>query len=153
MLTGEYRIALDEKGRILVPSKLRADIPGNLLYVTRGLEGCVWLLLPDFFNRIRDQIMNDSMGAVFDKNLRLLQRYVISPSVETEFDKSGRIMIPQSLREGAQLVVKEECTLTGVVQYMELWNTEVYRKYLEASGGDAFEDAAQSLSDLLRGAK
>lgn len=46
MLTGEFRVSIDDKGRVSVPSKLRAAIGGDSLYVTKGLENCLWLMLP-----------------------------------------------------------------------------------------------------------
>ena len=124
MLTGEYRNTIDEKGRILIPSKLRAALQGDALIVTRGVEECLWLLLPEDFERLRQHIM-DGPGAMFDKRLRLLQRFI------------------------AHLSLKSETVMLGVSTYLELWSVPEYEAYIKASE-DAFAESAQSLSEELR---
>ena len=42
MLIGEYHHNLDEKGRLIIPSKFREDI-GYEFIVTRGLDGCLFV--------------------------------------------------------------------------------------------------------------
>ena len=47
LLTGEYRNTLDEKGRILFPSRLRQELTGNVLIITQALDKCLWLFTPE----------------------------------------------------------------------------------------------------------
>ncbi|WP_422480420.1 division/cell wall cluster transcriptional repressor MraZ [Pleomorphochaeta sp. DL1XJH-081] len=149
MLTGEYRNTIDEKGRILIPSKLRAALgDNNALIITRAVESCLWLMLPPFFENIRKKIM-DGPGAMFDANLRLLQRRIIAPAMECEIDKSGRLLIPPQLRDGVGLAVKEESVLLGISTYLELWSVPSYEKFLSDSE-PSFSAASQSLSSLLQ---
>ncbi|AEC01884.1 division/cell wall cluster transcriptional repressor MraZ [Parasphaerochaeta coccoides] len=148
LLTGEYRNTLDEKGRILIPSKLRAAIAGDTLIVTRGVENCLWLLLPEHFESLRRRIM-DGPGAMFDNKLRLLQHFIIARAQECEIDKAGRINIPAILRESVQLTVREESVILGVSSYLELWNVKNYEAYFSMSEQD-FAAASQALSEDLR---
>lgn len=149
MLTGEYRNTIDEKGRILIPSKLRSALgDNNSLIITRAVEPCLWLMLPPFFENIRAKIM-DGPGAMFDANLRLLQRRIIAPAMECEIDKSGRLLIPPQLRDGVGLAVKEESVLLGISTYLELWSVPSYESFLSDSE-PSFSAASQSLSSLLQ---
>ncbi|MBL7006379.1 MAG: MraZ N-terminal domain containing protein, partial [Spirochaetia bacterium] len=52
MLTGEYKNTIDEKGRILIPSRLRSSIAGNTLIVTRSIEKNLWMMLPEMWTKV-----------------------------------------------------------------------------------------------------
>jgi len=62
-----------------------------------------------------------------------------------EFDKGGRISIPQSLREYACL--SKECIFLGINRYIELWDADMYRDYLEESE-PSFREATEGLSAI-----
>ncbi len=149
MLTGEYRNTIDEKGRILIPARLRQALGENTtLIITRAVDPCLWIMLPPFFENIRGKIM-DGPGAMFDSNLRLLQRRIIAPAMECEIDKTGRLLIPPQLRESVFLNVKEESVMLGISTYLELWSVDAYNRFLNDSEAD-FSAASQSLSLLLQ---
>jgi MraZ protein len=105
-------------------------------------------MLPPFFESIRGKIM-DGPGAMFDANLRLLQRRIIAPAMECEIDKSGRLLIPPSLRDSVGLAVREESVLLGISTYLELWSVSAYDTFLNESE-PSFTAASQSLSILLQ---
>jgi MraZ protein len=144
MITGEYRNNLDEKGRMLVPSRVRNMIPGNVLVLTRGIDKCLWVYTPEEWKKIASQILDSA--SVFKSKARLLQRRIIAPAQECEIDKSGRINIPPSLRDSAGL--SKEVVLLAMEKYMEIWDEAEYNKYLEESEED-FLAAAEDLGDLL----
>ncbi|MDD3996554.1 MAG: division/cell wall cluster transcriptional repressor MraZ [Sphaerochaetaceae bacterium] len=150
LLTGEYRNTIDEKGRILIPSRLRSALgETSTLIVTRAVERCLWLLLPETFEAIRQKIM-DGPGAMFDAGSRLLQRRMIAPAMECEIDKAGRINIPSQLRDSVGLTVKAESILLGISTYLELWSVDDYEKFLVESES-TFSNASQSLGVMLNG--
>ncbi|MBQ9630253.1 MAG: division/cell wall cluster transcriptional repressor MraZ [Treponema sp.] len=144
MLTGEYRNTLDEKGRILFPSKLRSALLGNVLIVTQALDHCLWLFTPEEWRSVSSNLMGSA--SPFSEKNRLVLRRFIAPAQELEFDKSGRLSIPQSLREYASL--SKDCILLGVNKYIELWDAESYRSYLEQSDA-SFRDAAEELGTIV----
>ena len=78
-----------------------------------------------------------------------MQRRIIAPAQECEIDKSGRITIPSTLREYADLGSKKEAIILGVQNYMELWDVDSYNEYLIDSEDD-FLEAAEDLDKLLR---
>ena len=147
MLTGEFRVSIDEKGRVLIPSKLRAAIGGDSLYVTKGLENCLWLMLPTYFEKLA-QIIQPGPGAAFDRNRRYMQRLIISPAQQIDIDRAGRINVPPTLRDFASLNLKSECTLLGSGTYLELWNNDAYDRYLDDAQA-SFNEAAEGLSEQL----
>lgn len=144
MITGESRNNLDEKGRIMIPSRLRTEIAGNILVVTKGIDRCLWLFPPEEWKRISENLMEST--SMFDPKARLIRRQIIAPAQEVEIDKSGRINISHALRESAGL--EKECIILGIENYIEIWAEPEYRKYQEDSE-EAFQEAAKELSKLL----
>jgi MraZ protein len=148
MLMGEYRNSIDDKGRLLLPSRLRSEISGNILILTRGVDRCLWLFPQQEWRKISQNIMESS--SMFKSKTRLLQRRIIAPAQECEIDKTGRISIPQTLRESASLQVKSEAVILGIDSYVEIWDTDIYNGYLSESE-EEFQEAAEQLGELLSG--
>ncbi|MBI9103259.1 MAG: division/cell wall cluster transcriptional repressor MraZ [Spirochaetales bacterium] len=144
MISGEYKNSLDEKGRILIPSKIRNAIDGNVLILTRGVDQCLWLFPPEEWGRISSLVMDST--SIFKSKTRLLQRRIVAPAQECEIDKAGRINIPPSLRESAGLI--RDAVILGIENYIEIWDEAAYNSYLDESEED-FLAAAEELGDLL----
>ena len=144
LLIGEYRNTLDEKGRIQFPAKLRTVLEQNELMVTQGLDHCLMLFTVEEWKELNQKIVGSA--SLFNDQKRLVMRRFIAPAQKIEFDKSGRLSIPQSLREYASL--SGECVILGINKYMELWNAETYKEYLEATES-SFQQAAESMGDIL----
>ena len=94
MFTGEYRHTVDDKGRIAVPVKFRAQLdPGSM--VSGWLDDCL---------AIHPKAVWDDLAAkvaalpITDQKSRLFQRFVFSHAVEAEMDKQGRVLLPAYLR-------------------------------------------------------
>ncbi len=143
LLTGEYRNTLDEKGRILFPSKLRSELTGNVLVATQSMDRCLWLFTPEGWKELSSRLMESA--SPFNERNRLVLRRFIAPAQEIEFDRSGRLSVPQSLREYASL--SKECVILGVDKYIELWDSALYRAYL-AETEDSFREAAEELKSI-----
>jgi MraZ protein len=144
MLTGEFRNSMDEKGRLLLPSRIRAEIAGNTLIITRGLDTCLWLFPPTEWQSISESLMG--AASPFAKRARMLQRRIIAPAQEVEPDKAGRINVPPSLAQAAGL--KKECVILGIKKYIEIWDADEYERYLEETEGE-FQEAAEELGGLV----
>ena len=144
MISGEYRSSIDEKGRILIPLRIRSEITGNILILTRGVDKCLWIFPPDEWKRISDNLMSST--SLFKAKTRLMQRRIIAPAQECEIDKLGRINIPPTLRESAGL--KKESIILGIEKYIEIWDENEYNSYL-LSSEDEFKTAAEELGEAL----
>lgn len=144
MNTGEFHIALDEKGRLLIPSRIRNEVRGNSLVVTRSIDRCLWLFAPEEWREFSAKLM--SASSPLSKRGRLLQRRIIAPAQEVELDKAGRLNIPKSLQESADL--NRETRLLVMERYMEIWDAEAYQEYEQESEAE-LQEAAEELGGLV----
>ncbi len=144
MNTGEFHIALDEKGRLLMPARIRNELRGSSVVVTRAVDRCLWVFSPDEWREFSAKLMNAS--SPFSRRGRLLQRRIIAPAQEVELDRTGRLNIPKSLQESANLI--KECTLLVMERYMEIWDAGAYQAY-ESESETELQEAAEELGGLV----
>ncbi|MFW5738278.1 MAG: division/cell wall cluster transcriptional repressor MraZ [Spirochaetota bacterium] len=144
MITGEFHIALDEKGRLLIPARVRNEVRGNSLVVTRGTDRCLWLFAPDEWREFSAKLLGAS--SPLSKRGRLLQRRIIAPAQEIELDKAGRLNVPKALQESADLT--KETRLLVMERYMEIWDAQAYRQYEQESEAE-LQEAAEELGGLV----
>ena len=143
LFTGEYNNAIDEKGRVSFPAKLRSLVSQNAVIITKGLDRCLWLFTTEEWEVFQSKLMNNA-SMMKSKSLSVV-RHFIAPAQSVEFDKSGRLSIPQSLREYANL--SKDCTILGIAKYIELWDFQTYKEYLISSDAQ-FHEAAEEFSDI-----
>ncbi|HUX50578.1 MAG TPA: division/cell wall cluster transcriptional repressor MraZ [Spirochaetia bacterium] len=144
MITGEFRNALDEKGRLMIPVRIRSEISGNILILTRGIDRCLWLFPPEEWKHISANLLANT--SPFNSKARLIQRKLIAPAQEVEIDRTGRITIPVTLREYAGL--KKESIILGIEKYIEIWDEAEYQQYLNDNESE-FQQAAEELGGLV----
>ena len=142
-MTGEYRNTLDEKGRIMFPVRLRSELSGSTLILTRGIDRCLWLFSPEQWKILSDKVMESA--SVFQSQSRSVLRRLIAPAQEVEIDKAGRVSIPQSLREFAGL--GKDCVFLGINKYFEFVDSKEYDTYVGESESD-FKEATEGLGSI-----
>lgn len=142
MLMGEYKHAMDAKGRLIIPNKLREEL-GEQFVLTRGLDGCIfgypkenWQLLTEKLSR------NLPLGK---KDARSIVRFFYSAASDVEFDKQGRIVIPTALREYAQLT--KACRIVGVSDRLEIWDEEKWQDYLKETENN-MQELTEDITDF-----
>lgn len=146
MITGIYSTNVDDKGRILLPARMRQALQSQELVVLPGLdENHLMLMTPSYFEDRFSQAVLSSDTAMFDSGKRSLIRRLISPAIYIEQDASGRINIPQNLREKYSILTKSEVALVGTGYAIEVWNSEIYNKAMEEES-----ESISSLADRLR---
>ncbi|GAB1483826.1 division/cell wall cluster transcriptional repressor MraZ [Treponema sp.] len=143
-MTGEFRNTLDDKGRLSLPARLRTELPGNVLVLTQGIDRCLWLFQIEQWKNLSNKLMETT--SPFQARSRLVQRRIIAPAQEIEIDKAGRIAIPQSLREFAQL--SKDCVILGIDKYVEIWDSDQYKAYWEENEAE-FRAAAEELGSVM----
>jgi len=144
-LTGEFRVTLDDKGRLSLPAYLRRGLEESRLYLTKGTGKCLWLYSSVEWNKLKDTIMENTDP--FSKKFLNLRRQIIGPSQEVEIDKAGRIPVASSLREFACL--SKDCIVMGLIDYIEIWAEDRYREYL-STADDEYAVATEELSITLK---
>ena len=139
MFNGEYNHTIDTKGRLIIPSKFREEL-GEQFMMTRGLDGCLFLFPMDEWHNHEEKLKKLPMA---DKNARAFSRFFTAGATLCELDKQGRILLPASLREFAEL--EKDVVLVGVGSRIEIWNKEKY----EDMGEDMdMDDIAAAMEEL-----
>ena len=124
ILLGTYTPKIDDKGRVALPAKFRAQL-GEGFVMARGQEHCVYVLPMVEFQRITTQIQRSSMS---NKSARDYLRVFLSGAVDEQPDKQGRIVVPPMLRDYASL--GNEIVVIGVGTRAEIWNKSAWEAYL-----------------------
>jgi len=130
-MNGEYRNTVDEKGRLMIPPRLREQL-GSVteLMLTKSTSDSLWLFTKAEFEKL-DAAVNYDPLSMFNQYSRILDMTVISPARDTELDKAGRLSIPQVLREYAGIQPKTECVILGSRNHIEIISVEKYEKMME----------------------
>lgn len=123
MLIGEYTHTIDDKKRISLPIKFRKAL-GKKIVVTHGLDNCLFAYTLKEWEKISEKISELGMGQA-DK--RGFNRFMLAGASIVDVDSVGRILIPEHLREFAD--VKEKVVFTGVYSRIEIWNEKRWSEY------------------------
>ena len=140
MLMGEYHHNIDDKGRLILPSKFREDL-GEEFVVTRGLEECLFVYPKNEWQKITDKLKSLPFTK---KDARSFMRFFLSGATATVFDKQGRINITSLLVSYASL--KKECVIIGVGDRLEIWSKEKWDSFYDNNKED-LSDIAENLFD------
>jgi MraZ protein len=135
---GEYEHALDDKGRLIVPSKLRPGL-GDTFVVTRGLEACLFVYPLEVWREITSQLGTLPFTA---EDTRMFTRMFYSGAVEVTTDRQGRFIIPPGLRRYAGL--EKETVFIGVSNRVEIWSSERWGAFCERAETE-YQTAAEEL--------
>ncbi len=126
MFTGEYRHAVDEKGRLAVPARFRAQLEGGCV-VARWLDTCLAIFPMPAWEALSAKVGSLPMT---DPNARLLQRQLFAGAQEMELDRQGRVLVPQGLRAFAGL--EGEAMVLGSRDHAEIWAPARWEEYSRA---------------------
>ena len=135
MFLGEFQHSLDAKGRIILPSRIRADLDAGLV-ITRAPDGCLWVMAKPAFYAWADRLRERArMG---DPRWRDVLRFIFSGAHEDHLDKQGRITVPEHLRDHAGL--EREVTIAGADDRIEIWKRERWEERRDAAAARMAED-------------
>lgn len=143
MFIGEYDHRLDNKNRLSVPRKFREvlksteDVQG--FFVTRGLDTCLFLYTASQWNEAKANLKDKPFTGLA---VRRFQRLFFGNASFCELDKQGRILIPEKLREVAQL--EKNVTVVGVDSRVEVWSRSRWESAKEADSSE-YEKLAEEL--------
>lgn len=140
MLSGEYNHNIDAKGRLTIPSKFREQL-GEQIVVTKGTDACLWIFPMEEWSALEAELQKLPRS----KDARDYIRHMVGGAETEEFDKMGRALIPQPLRNYAHL--EKEVVLVGVLDRIEIWDkTEWDRR--EAAVSENIEQISENLAAL-----
>lgn len=138
MLFGEYQHSLDAKGRVTIPVKFRDEL-GDKFFVCKGLgDECLFLLSNEDYKRMYESLTKLEAN----KSLKLI-RIFSAGADEVEYDKQGRILIKQSLRDYAK--ISKDVTIVGTGSRAEIWDTQKWNDYNDAQTQDEIREALEGI--------
>ena len=128
MFMGEYSPALDDKGRVAIPVKLRKafgdDALVEKLVVTHGLDKCLMAFRNEEWKEfVEKKLMPLSQS---DPKNRMSVRFLVGGACECELDKQGRMVIPSNLLKYAGIT--NDVIILGLFNKIEIWSKEVYEE-------------------------
>jgi MraZ protein len=126
MFLGEYQPNLTDGSRLALPKKLREQILGDEIVLSRGFEKCIFVYdKADWMLETQKQV--DS--PITDSKTRDLKRYMFASASDCKLDSQGRLVVPTNLLSYAEL--GKNITVIGAGDHIEIWNTEEWNKYFD----------------------
>lgn len=140
--TGEFRHALDDRGRVAVPVRFRARLAEGAT-LARWLDGCLAIFPADEWSQLAAKLEG---LPVTNARAREFARFMSSGAVEVELDKQGRLLVPGYLRDYAGIGAGET-VVVGALSRLELWAPDRWTAY-RAQIENEPEALAEHLADL-----
>ena len=141
-LTGEYRHALDDRGRVAIPARFRTRLSQGAT-LARWLDGCLGVFPRDAWDELAVRLRSLPVGST---KAREFSRFMASGAVDVELDRQGRLLIPGYLRTYAGLAVGE-VVVVGALDRLEIWAPAAWEPYRSKMEGSP-EEVAEQLQDL-----
>ncbi|OGX22821.1 MAG: cell division/cell wall cluster transcriptional repressor MraZ [Omnitrophica WOR_2 bacterium RBG_13_44_8] len=145
MFYGEYLHSIDRKGRLILPAKFREAAKAHFIekfFVTRGLDKCLFMFSEEEWRAQENKFKTISFTK---QQARTFNRLYFSGAVEVIPDKQGRILIPQYLKDFAE--IKRDVILVGVSNRVEIWAKDKWHAFYGTSR-PSFEEIAEKLMDI-----
>ena len=149
-LIGEYEVAVDAKGRFLLPAGFRKQLPegaGDRFIINRGFENCLTMYTMETWNALSEKInkLND-----FNPKVREFKRLFLNGANIVEVDSAGRMLLSKPLLDFTGITKENGMILSAQGNKVELWDKDTYYAYLrehsanfsslaeEVAGGSSF---------------
>ncbi|MDD5060368.1 MAG: division/cell wall cluster transcriptional repressor MraZ [Candidatus Omnitrophica bacterium] len=145
MFYGEFEHSIDRKGRLILPAKFREVAKNQFVekfFVTRGLDKCLFMFSEEEW---RSQENKFKSMPFTKQQSRTFNRLLFSGAVEVSFDKQGRILLPQYLKDFAD--IKKDVMIVGVSNRIEIWAKDKWQEFF-ANTRQSFEEIAEKLMDV-----
>ncbi|MDA0986124.1 MAG: division/cell wall cluster transcriptional repressor MraZ [Bacteroidetes bacterium] len=136
---GSYTYAVDAKGRINIPARMKKNISPNaneMFIITRGYEECLFLYPHDEWIKVEESIRNLISA---DPQHRFIARTLLEWATESTLDKQSRIVIPKELLQFAHITT--DVKIIGVLDRIEVWNPKLFDTYKQKQQ-QSYEDVA-----------
>jgi MraZ protein len=130
LFLGEYDHALDERGRVTLPKKIRQELGREEVVLSRGFDACIFGFDKESWEK---EATKQLESPVTDEKARAIRRYMFAGAEKVEVDKLGRILLPALLKEYA--AINRNVMVIGAGDHFEIWDArgwEEYAKKLQA---------------------
>jgi len=132
MFMGTYTYALDDKGRLFLPARLRVqeERSAERYVITQGMEGCLYLYERRVFLDLSRKL--SELPLPKQTEARAFRRLFLAGAAESDLDPQGRLLLPKGLIQYAG--IRKDITIIGVGDHIELWAKERWSAYLKRAG-------------------
>jgi len=141
MFIGEYQHTIDEKGRLAIPVKFRAELRKGAV-VTRGLDNCLFVYSLAEWKKFAEKLVNLPFS---QSTPRAFARLMLAGAMDVKLDAQGRVILPEYLRRFAGLA--KDAVVTGLMNRLEIWDSASWAKY-QAETEKNSNDIAERLGEL-----
>lgn len=141
MFIGEYVYTIDHKKRLSIPSKFRREL-GKRAVLTTGLDNCLVVYPIGEWQKLTKKLEALPNGQT---DARGFVRIMLSGAVDVSFDKLGRILVPDYLKDYAFL--KKNVSILGLSNRIEIWDQKRWQEYKSKTQKD-IGDMASRLQQL-----
>lgn len=125
MFTGRYYHNLEAKGRLAIPQSFRDELKSGGV-ITWGLDGCLFLFPKSYWQKLSEKLASLSLTNTAARNLI---RLLVQSAVDLNLDSQGRTLIPEYLRDQANL--KKQVVVAGTLTRVEIWDRDAYHQHLD----------------------
>lgn len=140
MFFGNYSHSLDEKGRLVIPRKMRESL-GNKIFIMKGFDGALAIYKEDAYEEVIEELKKYSFNK---KENRDYLRLKLASIVDLEVDKMGRVQIPAAILN--KYGIQKDAVVLGAGDHIEVWDKTKYDAYM-ASIEDNFEEIAERIGN------
>jgi MraZ protein len=120
MLLGEYELRIDHKGRLAVPARFREEFRGRLV-LSRGFDKCLIVYTVAEWDKVAEKLVALPLTQL---NPRRISRFTFSGAFDLEPDRQGRVIIPLTLRQYAEL--NDEAIVVGAYSHLQIWSKKLW---------------------------
>jgi MraZ protein len=141
MFIGEHQHSIDNKGRLIIPSKFREDL-GDEFIMTKGLDNCLFVYPKEEWKIVEEKLKSLPLT---NRDARAFIRFFFSGATECVLDKQGRVLIPANLREHSRL--EKDAVIIGVSTRIEIWSKEEWDSY-NSDDNLSYDSIAEKMAEL-----
>lgn len=139
MFQGEFDHSVDEKGRVIIPTRFRSSL-GERFYMTKGLDGCIFIYTEGAYKDLSETL---SRQRQLDEHTLRLQRFFTS--TEASVDGQGRVAIPMKLREYAKIAEQGDVVIVGTGSRIEIWAAASWERYNDTLSAEIISASAREV--------
>lgn len=139
MFIGQYSNKIDEKGRLAIPVKFRADLESGAV-VTKGLDGCLFVYTKTEWAKLAERLTTLPLTG---SNARAFSRHIFAGAMDADLDRQGRLVLPGYLRQFA--VIGNNVVVAGLFDRLEIWDETTWQAYQQKTEADSAATAEELL--------
>ena len=139
MFFGNFAHTLDEKGRLMIPRKMREEL-GYKVYIMKGFDGSLSVYPESRYLKLAEEFAKLPFNQQKNRDYLRLQ---FASTHEMDVDKLGRVQIPTALLQ--KFNISRSVIVLGIGDHIEIWDAQKYEEY-ENGIADKFESIAETIA-------